>query len=429
MRGKYISIGIGSSKNKDPYKAGIESAKECIKQIGAKPNFSIVYTNSKFDQDKIAAGINATLGTSWVGLSADKQFTSNHAYDKNTVVSIFAISSKYLHFGVSIANNYRKDPKKAAFKATLEAMKKVQGDKYIDAYVQFTRTKKQQYVNIVKTPPYFILTFVSGAQFINKKPVAGGEIEFVNGILEAAGPHIPVFGGGAGSDFEDYLYKGTGKNYQFAYGKAYTNSGVVVFAISNLYFENNVKHGYVTTDQFAAITELDKTGYEILNINGKEAIKEYCRLIKIQKEKYLKDPFKYSLMRPFGLIALDGSAYIKEALPNDDGKSFHSTLKLHKNAIMNILKYDTKKHLMTMNELLDESRKGKIIAALFCTCSTRRLLTKGEEKRVTESLKKKYKIPFIGMYNFSEIGSTKTNSAQVHGETVTSLVLYDELLA
>lgn len=427
MKGKYISTGIGQSANKDAYKAGIEAATEAINQIGTKPSFSIVFTNAKANQKKIADGINNVIGKNWIGLSADKQFTHLHKYNKNAIVSILALNSKYLHFGVGVAENYRKNPKVAAIKATKQAMMNVKGERYMDAYIQFTRTKKQKYENIVRTPPYFMLSFVSGAQFINKRSIAGGEIEFVNGILEAAGPHIPIFGAGAGSDFEDYLYKSEGKNYQFANGKVYTNSGIVAFVLSNLYFENNVRHGYTTTNDFAAITKLDDSGYEIMQINGKEAIEEYCHLIKVPKAQYLKDPFKHSLMRPFGLIALDGSAYIKEALPNPDNKSFHSTLKLHKNTIMNILEYDTKKHLKTMEEVISMAKKGKKAVALFCNCSTRRLLCKGEANSI-QNVKRKFSLPFIGMYNFSEIGSTKTNSAQVHGETVTSLILYDELL-
>src|SRR3989338_33558 len=286
MIGKYISVGIGSSKNKDPYKAGIEAAQKALSQIDKEPTFSIVYTNAAADQNEIVKGINEKLGKNWVGASADKQFDSESAYDKDTVVSVLCIKSNYLHFGVGVAENYRKNPKEEAIKATRIAMKDVKRNPYVDAYIQFTRTKKQEYNNIVRTPPYFILTFVSGAKYNGKKSIPGNEIEFVNGILEIAGPHIPLFGGGAGSDFEEYLYKSKGNNYQFANGKVFQDAAIVTFVISNLYFENNVKHGYLTTENFAAVTKLDKTGYEILEINGKEAVAEYCRLTGISKETY-----------------------------------------------------------------------------------------------------------------------------------------------
>ncbi len=430
-KGKYVTIGIGYSKNKNPLKAGEEAANESINGFTKEPTLSLVYTNADYDQSEIASGVNKVLGKNWVGTSADKQFNSDFGYSKDTVVSVLSIQSDYMHFGIGVAKNYRKDPTKMAIKATEQAIKSIKSDKYLDSYIQFTRAKKQEYNKIVKTPPYFILTFVSGAEFKNKESVPGNEIEFLKGILEYLGPNIPVFGGGSSSDFEKYLYKSIGTNYQFANGELMENAGVVIFVICNLLFLTKVKHGYVTTDKFAAITKLDKAGYEILEINGDGPITEYCKLINVRKEEYLKDPFKYSLENPFGMITLEGDTYIKEAMPNQDNKTFHSTLKLRKNYVMNILKYDEKNHFKTMFDTLNEAskNKGRIALGLFCNCSTRRLLMREADNKIIKDIKTKFKtLPFFGFYAFSEIGSTPTSSAQVHGETVTSLIIFDKLL-
>ena len=57
------------------------------------------------------------------------------------------------------------------------------------------------------------------------------------------------------------------------------------------------------------------------------------------------------------------------------------------------------------------------------------LMMKDATGRMIEHLKRKYrKLPFLGLYAFSEIGSTETASAQVHGESVTSLIIFDKLL-
>ena len=97
---------------------------------------------------------------------------------------------------------------------------------------------------------------------------------------------------------------------------------------------------------------------------------------------------------------------------------------------MNILSYDEKNHFRTMHDTLNEAseNKGKIALSLFCNCSTRRLLMKDVEGKMANDLKSKFKVPFFGLYAFSEIGSTSTSSAQVHGETVTSLIIFDKLL-
>ena len=161
MKGKYISIGIGDSSESDSYRAAMQAARDSMDEIGKAPTFSIVYTKAEADQHKIAEGINKIIGTNWVGLSTDKQFNSSSKYRKDTAVSVVSLYSKYLHIGIGVAQDYRKNPRRAAVKATLDAMRSVKRERTMDAYIQFTRTQKQTYENIVKTPPYFILSFAS----------------------------------------------------------------------------------------------------------------------------------------------------------------------------------------------------------------------------------------------------------------------------
>ena len=227
----------------------------------------------------------------------------------------------------------------------------------------------------------------------------------------------------------------TAKSFQFANGRFYTDSGIVVFVISNLYFEISVEHGYSFTKDFVIVTKLDKTGHKILELNGKEPVKEYCRLVGVTKEKFLKNPEDYSLTRPLGLVGLDNESFIKEAFPTPNGRFLYCTYKLKPNTIMNILQCKKAKLYTSMVDTLAESRKNnkrthKIVMALFCNCCSRRLLMGKTVKKATMLVQTKHKsIPFFGAYAFSEIGSTKTSSAQVHGETVTSLILYDKLLS
>lgn len=286
---------------------------------------------------------------------------------------------------------------------------------------------------MIRNPPYFILTFISGVKIINGKTVAGNEAEFVSGLLEYTGPNIPMFGGSASSSLEEYL-QNKADNVQFADGKMYKNAAVVVFVVCNLHFTTLVAHGYKSTKDFAAITKLDKTGYEILEINGKEPIAEYARLLGVSKEVYLKDPSKYTFSRPFGLVQADGATYVKEALPNPNKKTLHSNFELHPNSVMNILEFDKKDTLETLKNSVDlmlKEKTGKHPAlALFCSCSGRRPLAKNIEKKDLNNLKKKYpNLPFFGFYSFGEVGSTRSTSAQSHSQTITSLVIYDELLS
>ncbi len=214
----------------------------------------------------------------------------------------------------------------------------------------------------------------------------------------------------------------------------YKDAAIVVFVISDLHFANLVKHGYKMTKDFAAITKLDKTGYEILEINGQEPISEYARILGVSKDDYLKDPEKYSLSRPFGLMLADGHAYIKEALPNSDKKTMHSTFRLNENSMMNILEFDEVATINTIKDAMQDISKDnkgrKPAMAFFNSCSGRRPLLKDIETKSAKALSKKYsKLPYFGFYSFGEIGSTKSTSPQTHSQTVTSLVIFEDLLS
>ncbi len=431
-----LSVGIGSSSNEDPYLAAKEAAKISLsKEKKIEPTFSIVYTDPRADQNEIARGINEIIGKNWAGASVDKQISSNVVEDKNTVVSIITFFSDYLSFGVSVTDNYRESPVVAGRNTAMDAIKNLHIDKNVDSYIQFARSKTQDYSSLIKVRPYIIMCFVGGEYKQNGEYVSGKEASFLEGIVDYTGPNIAMFGLSAGSDFQEFLDPNSKsvRNYQFANGDVYTDAGVVLFINSNVYFEVGIEHSYNTTSDYAAITKIDKNGNDILELNGKEPVAEYCRITNISKKKYLEDPFAFSLKRPFGSIALDGSSYIREALPNPDGKTLHSTYKLKKNMILNILKHDQKSLYTKMSDVIDESlkenKKRKMAVALFTNCSSRRLLMNFHEEKANKIVVDRHKdIPFFGCYSFGEIGSSKTSAGRLNGETITTLIFYDNLL-
>ncbi len=430
--GKYVSVGLGTSTNKDSYKAAKEAAEKAVKECGKKASFAIIYIDSSYDPQKVAKGLKEALKQMpFVGISADKQFNHKDGYFKNPVISVLCLSSDYMHFNIGVAENYRKNPFESGKAAIASAMKGVKSD-YVDAYMQFSRIKKSDFSHVVRTPPYFIIDFASGAKLIKGKAIPGQESEFLNGILSFTGPNIPIFGGSASSSFEDYVEKGVADNFQIVNGKCYKDAAVVVFVISNLSFATIVEHGYVPSNDYAALTKVDKTGYEILEINGKEPVEEYARLLGISKEEYLKDPSKHSLTRPFGLVDIHGQVFIREALPNPDSKTLHSTFKVYANSVLNITKHDEKRTFTTVRNILEDSignKEKKVAVSIFCNCSGRRPLLNGKENDVVKIAQEKFKsVPMFGFYSFGEIGSTATTSALAHSQTVTALVIFDELL-
>jgi hypothetical protein len=430
-RGKYIQSGIGQSSETDEEIAVEDAISKAQSHLSREPTFTIVYTDYRLDQKKIAKQINKKLGKeNWVGMTVDKHFNSHHEYARDTNISVLCIASDYVHFSVAYSKRYQKNARKKGSKTITEAVNNMHSTKNLDSYIAFNKLRNKDYMHLIRENQFLAMTFLSSAQYINNKETSGAEVDFVEGMVDVLGMAVPIFGGGAGSNFIEFIEKQKGYSHQFAHGKCLKNSAVVVFCVSNLHFEVDVNHSYQITDQFARITKLDKTGNEILEINYKEPIQEYCRLIGVPKKKYLKDPSYYSLTRPFGIATWDGKTFVKEALPNEDGKTFHSTLRTSHDMIINIMKHDEKKLRENLKDLLVEAKKkGPVGLAMVASCSTRRYLL-GDNVVEKHKLATKHakNVPFFGSFVFSEIGATKTSRTAVHGESITSLIFYDKLL-
>jgi len=426
---KYLKSGIGQSTSRDEKEAVNEALGGALKDLDGDNNFAIVYTDSTLDQGKIAKEVNAIIGKHWVGMSVDKHFSSKHTYDTKTTLSVLCIKSNYLHFSAETATKVRTNPRKKAKETLIKAIKHMNGTRDLDSYVAFTKTKRGNYDDLVHENQYLIISFVSSIENVNGKVVSGREVDFLEGLLDIVGITVPIFGAGAGSDFDTFLTEEKGNNYLFANGKVHQNAGVVVFCVSDLPFDVDVTHGYELTKDFAVVTKVDKTKHTILELNGKDPVAEYYRLLKISKTEYLKDPYKYSLTTPFGVVDLNGKTYVKEALPNEDGVTFHSTVKTNENTVVNIMKLNRNKLHNNFPKLLEETnKKRKPGLVLVSSCSTRRYLMGDKVAEVEKRSKKATKkLPYFGAFVFSELGSTRTTRPMVHGESITTLTFYDRL--
>jgi len=429
--GKYINVGIGQSTNKNEELAVKEAIEQALSQLkGKKPTFSIVYTDYKLDQNKLCKNINSYLKKDWTGMSIDRHFNSSSPYNEDITISVLCISSDYMHFSVDYAKNYRKDARKKAKKTIRSAIKHMKSSKNLDSFIAFNKYRNKDYMKLIRDQQFFVMTFLSGTEFKMNEELPGDESDFVEALVEELGVSVPIFGGGAGSDFIDYVKEGKGTNYQFANGKCLQDAGVVVFCVSDLPFEVDVNHGYELTNKFAHVSKVDKTGYKILELNGKkDAVGEYCKLIGIKKTSYLKDPSEFSLSRPFGLVSIDGKTYVRELLPGKNGKEFHLTAKMKQDTIANIMKYQEKKLKMNFSVVLQKAiKEGPVGLTLAVSCSTRRFLAgKKVKDEIALAKKTSNKTPFFGGFVFSEIGSTKTARAMAYGATITTLTIYDKL--
>lgn len=429
--GKNIHVGMGVSKLEDSYEAAWHAAQEAAQECSEEPTFSIVFCSSKHDPQKVAEGIEKILtGTEWIGCTTDRELNSKTGYTEGSV-EVLCISSKYLHFHTIVAENYRDDPFKKGKNAIIEATERVEPDRLVTSYIEYSRHTKKSYTDIVRNPPYFILTLIGGTRYVNGQPQPGMEVEFLEGIFDAIGVNIPILGASAGSDMNE-LMKGVGENYVFANGRIYPNAAIVVFVVSDLYFSYGLEHGYQDTSKMAFLSNITN-GRIIREINEKEAVEEYCRITGINKEDFLQNPWNYTLANPIAILDADARRYIKTTSANPDGKTLYALSKLVEGTTANILSFNEDGVVNALSDAISQTKKGygdkiPVIAIIFSCCGIRAILGDKRANKAIEIAQLKHNIPLFGFYGFGEIGSKKNKSPQYNNLTNTTLLIYNQLL-
>jgi len=436
--GTNISLGLGISDLADGYEAAISAAKQAAMQSsrGEQPTFSIVFVSSKYNPQiqRVVLGLNKILGKDWIGCTTDRNLNSVIGYSDGTI-HVLSIDSTHLHFGVGVSENYRKNPREEGKKAVKEAIENCPVEKSRFATAQFIKSTKKDFSEIVKNPPYFILTLIGGTYYINKNIVPGMEDEFLEGIIDSVGPFIPIIGGSSSSDFEKIMnYEG--ENYVFANGNYYKDGAVVCFVVSDLYFSFGLSHGYIPTEKNGIITKVSTDGKTIEEINNKPAIDEYCRLIGIEKGEFMKNPFFYTVTMPICTLDHAGNIYPRVSPPltlNPEEKRLTGSIKLLDNTFFVIGKYDEEKTINSTYNAIKEARKGyedkNIVLVLNFNCCVRRFLMRDKIKDEIENVLKimpKNSLLF-GMTTTGEIGLKSDQRVRYNNITSTCLLLFDKL--
>jgi len=436
---KNVFAGIGISKAADSFKAGkesVEMAMEEMKKHGSdKATFGLVFcSGGKYGKDdrtiqKLVDGAHSVFGdTPWVGCTTGGEI-SPYGSTMNSVVAM-VISSEYVRFGVGVGKNISKTPKAAGKKATKEAFNALELDVHVDAYLQYMRTKKHKPVETIKMVPYAILLLGKGPEkgMIPKLPKMYDLEEIFQGIVEEAGYQIPIIGGGS---FDDWLMK---RNYHFKNGEVLKDAIIVVAIMCNTYFSSGLAHGYKPSGKIALVNNVKKLGgvYCISKLNNEDPIKAYAKMAETSAEKVKKDILAVSSQNPVGLVDPFGEPWVR--LPGGVvmGNLCFAT-KIKENTTIQLMKGTEEEifgaYAEAAKKALKQIEKKKPALVFVFSCSCRNKVFKRKIGKEIEIFKKYFpKTPFIGFYSFGEFGGTLGYRMGVHNQTVTVLVVSDELM-
>ena len=434
--GKNISIGLGVSDLEDGYNAAVSASKQAVNQAcpGEEPSFSLVFVSSRYnDQIKeVVEGLNTTLGENWIGCTTDREINSILGYCEGTI-NVLVIKTKYMHFGIGISEDYRRNPVEEGKKATIQAIENCPVDRSKFATMEFMRGTRNHFREIVRQPPYFVLVLLGGTYYENGKPIPGREDEFLEGIRNVVGPYVPVVGGSASEDAEKAAFEYKGENYVFAKGNFYKGGAVVAFVVSELRYGINLKHGYESTGKYGIISKVSDGGKVINEINAKPAVAEYCKLVGIEEKEFEKNAFALTTTNPICLVDNLGNIYPIVAIPLPYNSSLVSAVKCGEGNSVVIGKYNEEKCINGIKdgilEIIKDNKKANISFCIVFDCSVRRLLLKDKVKKEIENALNvlgKDEI-LVGFYTMGEIGSKKNAPARYNNITATILCVFDSL--
>ena len=262
-----ISSYVSSSLDKDADIAGFTAAKGAIAGLNGKPaHLLFVFSSVMFDQTTVLSAVKRAAGDARiVGASTAGEIGQNGPVDGNSV-TVMAISAPELSFSIGVAEGLKADAHGTGNDAAT---------RMLDGFHS-------------ESSPKLAIMFADG--------LSGNASAALRGILKKLGTNFPVVGGSAGDDAQ---YKQT---YQYADGKVYSDS-VVLLGISGAFtFSLGVKHGWMPIGEPKTVTRSE--GAIVYEIDGAPAYAIYKDYFGDEVAKQLSSgPLaKLALSYPLGIV-------------------------------------------------------------------------------------------------------------------------------
>ena len=426
---KQILAGIGLSNAKDAYTAGKEAAVKSLKELGnKKPSLSFVFFAGDYNPYKLSDGLKSVFQNSeFIGGSTDGLiYDGVPVHEGVLAVSIY---SDYLHFGIASSDNISKDPKGIAEEIARAAIKKISIDKYLDPYLQFMRMKQVDLSNLIRIPSFFTFVFTRGFQVTK----FGNEDDIIEGILDATGQYIPLFGGSLGSYLENVF---TGKKYEIFSlhsGKVLKDGLIVAFGVTGLLYAHSAEHGYTKTNKLGYISEVENSGFVVSKVCDENIITWYAKNVGVSEKDFLNKIMYHTQKNPLGFPDGYGNVVMRAGGVPFEGKlSYIAPFKEHTPVFVmdEVSKQKVMNACNTIKKDLDKHLKADYKPALsfVVSCASRRALLGKDIAVELKKLKKTMGCPVFGFFSFGEIGSKPAQACRFHHLTTNVFNFYDKML-
>jgi len=422
--GAVVTAAAGWSTDPSPRKAGAEAAAMAKKTV-KKPAFAIVFASPPYkDFDSLLAGVASVIGKNvrtvgqTTGYGGGYSIGPGGCVPKSVVVLL--LESAHLKVGIGLGTGCKANPREAAKKATLAAIKDLNYNPWAGL------RKVRPGPALLKHAPYSVMMMDDGY---------AGVVEYeIYGIQDVIG-WAPLVGGCAGDD-------GTlGKSLLFFGDKAYDDAIVITI------FSGPVKMGYgcgiaykPVAGKFGVVTGGD--GFrQIYEINGKPAGKVWLEWTGAPREHILtKGMFPYNQKNPIGvqehmypewIWIKDPFMYIKEK----DGLGVAGITPLGTTVHLLEATPDTviEDNIRSLKYALNYEGIKKVAAVIAFNCVERLTILQTEKGKTEENFKKIMdllgKPPIAGNAGaWGEQMFAPTGNIGAQNMTLCTLIISDELV-
>ena len=163
------SVGVGNSRQPDPFRAGQEAARKALDRMGqTPPNLVFVFGSVRFDQESLVQGVISMTGPApLIGCSTAGEILPEGPSRRS--VAVMTIRSDTLQAATGLGQNVGDNPRQAGRDAASQAIQ-------------------------AKLPnPHCFVIFPDG--------LTGNAAEVIRGIQDILGLSFPIVGGSAADDF------------------------------------------------------------------------------------------------------------------------------------------------------------------------------------------------------------------------------------
>lgn len=395
-----LKVAVGINEGDDAYAVGANACQDAFDKLDfPDADLAIVFSSSKYDQEKMLAGVRSVSKEALlIGSSTAGEITTLGPARKPSV-AVMLIKSSDIKFYAAAGENIKSDAR-AAGKQAADKVKELAG------------TELKAFMMIPDV-------------------LVGNGADIVRGVLDSLGEHFPVVGGASGDDFKFE------KTYQYLNDKVYSGAVIGLGLVGNVKIGIGVKHGWLPVGTPMKVTK--SAGAVLHELDGKPAINIYRDYFGAEEAQKLQQETlaKLAITYPLGMIvAGSDEMLIRDPITVDDNGSITCAAEIPEGSEIRLMvgsREEAVKVAQVAAQKAVEQLEGEPPkAVIIFNCIARSKLFgehSGEEIEAIQEIVGK-ETPLIGFYTYGEqapLGGEVRNinkcNPAFHNETVVICVL------